>query len=204
MDQLQRFTRYGEKKRGSENKYYEVEANELEDGRGQWTFRWARIGYICKKPKTGTAYSFEAAKSICEAQFEKKGYQEVNAMEALASAVEDLDERKTNGLSNVEVAIPCFHAGKSEERCRRFCQKWLDKLNLVRRSRWDLNARAYEKQIEAVLNGYCAEWKRICGTKSHRALSDNASACTAFRIFFGGLMRNAGISVYGYFEGVPS
>jgi hypothetical protein len=203
MDDLRRFTRYGECKRGVNNKYYEVEAVEHEDGSATYTFRWARIGYECSKPTTERVFSFEEAKRRCLAQWEKKKakYKEVNAMEALASAVQELDERETRGLSAVELEAPCFHAGKSEARCQQFAKKWLAKLNLVRKSKWDLGDR-YNKQIETILKGYCAEWQRICKTKAHGHLRDNAAAHTAFRIFFSDLKDNAGTYVYGYFEGV--
>jgi predicted DNA-binding WGR domain protein len=204
MEGLQRFTRYGEKKAGVNNKFYEVEAIETEEGRAEWIFRWGRIG---GKPqeKRGRSGSFRIAKNKCIEQFkakEKRGYSEVNAMEALASAVEDLHERKTNGMATVEIAIPRFHAGSSEKRCTDFCQKWLDKLNLVRASRWDLGSTAYRRQIEGTLKGYCKEWMRIHSSKAHGHLEDNAAAHTAFRIFFKAMRDDAGIHVYGYFEGV--
>jgi len=202
MDELQRFTRYGEKKAGTNNKFYEVEAQENEDGRATWIFRWGRIG-TTGQSKEGETYSFSGAKSICLEQFRiktEKGYREVNAMEALASAVEEVHERKTNGLSAVEIVIPCFHAGKSEKRCQEFCQKWLDKLNIVRGSRWDLDANAYEKQIEGVLKGYTKEWRRIRTSKTHGP-NLGFSADAAARIFFDALKRDTAICTFVYFEG---
>lgn len=201
-EDLRRFTRYGVKQSGVNNKYYEVEAVENEDGTATWIFRWARIGYECSKPKTGRAFSFERAVEICEEQWKKKStgrnpYVEKNAMEALALAVQDLDERHTRGLSAVEIETPCFHAGKSEKRCRQFCEKWLAKFNLVRRSKFDLG-NEYEKQIEIVLKGYAAEWARICKTKAHGHLADNAHAQTAYRIFFGEMKDLAACCVWVY------
>ena len=61
---------------------------------------------------------------------------------------------------------------------------------------------AYDKQIEGVLKGYCKEWTRICATKAHGHLAENAAALTAMKIFFGALTRDAGTQVYGYFEGI--
>jgi len=198
MSENQRFTRYGEKKRGTQNKFYEVEALETEDGRAQWIFRWGRIG-AAGQSKEGTVFSFSVAKQICLAQWEKKGYTEVTAMQALASAVETLEERKTNGLSKVEIEIPNFHAGPSEKRCRQFCEKYLAKLNLIRGSRWDLGTTAYSNQIKALLKQYCAEYKRIKGSKTH---GDNLEvfADTAARIFFGALKDDAGICIYDHFS----
>jgi hypothetical protein len=93
----------------------------------------------------------------------------------------------------------CF--GGPGTRREQFAKKGLAKLNLVRKSKWDLGDR-YNKQIETILKGYCAEWQRICKTKAHGHLRDNAAAHTAFRIFFSDLKDNAGTYVYGYFEGV--
>jgi predicted DNA-binding WGR domain protein len=205
MNELRRFTRYGEKKAGVHNKFYEVEAIELEEnGPAEWIFRWGRIG-TAGQEKRGSTYSFGRAKQTCLEQFgkkEKRGYREVNAMEALASAVQDVTERKTNGLEPVEIEPPRFHAGKSEKRCQDFCAKWLEKLNIVRKSKHDLGYDAYQKQIEAVLKGYCREWTRIRSTKAHGHLDDNANAHTAFRLFFKSLEDNAGCYVSGYFAGV--
>jgi predicted DNA-binding WGR domain protein len=203
-DELRRYTRYGEKKAGTNNKFYEVEAVEEETG-ARWIFRWGRIG-TTGQSKEGHTYSFEAAKQKCDEQFKSKrgrGYVERTAMEALASAVEELEERNVRGFAPVELDVPRFHAGKSEKRCQEFCQKWLDKLNIVRQSRWTLGD-AYRKQAEGVLKGYCKEWRRICGTKAHGHLADNSHAQTAFRIFFGALKDSTKLSFYCYFEGVGS
>jgi len=202
---MQRWTQYSEKKKGTNNKFYEVEAVELEEGgRAEWIFRWGRIG-TAGQEKRGTSYSFASAKQKCREQAEakrKRGYTKVNAMEALASAVQELDERKTRGLKAIEIEVPCFHAGDSEKRCEQLCRKWLDKLNLVRKSKFDLGDTEYDNQIKAVLNGYCKEWSRICSTKAHGALAGNAHAHTAFRIFFNALKDDAGTTIFGYFEGV--
>lgn len=203
-DELRRFTRYGEKKAGTNNKFYEVEALEREDGTAEWIFRWGRIGTEGQS-KEGTSYSFESAKRKCEDQFKAKagrGYRQVTAMEALASACQDVAERKTNGHEAVDLVIPKFWGGASEKRCQEFCRKWNEKLNVVRKSRWDLGDAAYRTQIVSVLEGYCKEWKRILGTKAHGHLADNAQAHTAFRMFFSQLKDNAKLTVCGHFEGV--
>jgi len=204
MNEYRTFHKYGECKKGTENKYYEVEAVELEDGRATWAFRWARIGYECSRPKEGTSHSFDYAKQICEEQWDKKSrkYTEVTAMEALASAAEEPSERPNKGLSTLELDIPRFHAGKSEKRCKQLCRKYLGKLNVVRASRWEMDSSAFEKQITTVFKSYCNEWSRIIGTKAHGDLEDNANAHAAFRIFFKLMQQDAGCSVYGHFQGV--
>ena len=97
--------------------------------------------------------------------------------------------------------MPNFHAGKSEKRCQQFAAKYLAKLNLLRTSRWDLGD-AYRKQVKAMLQSYCKEWQRICRSKAHGHLGDNANAQTAFRIYFGLLRDDSKCSIYGRFEGV--
>ena len=200
MNEERRFTAYAEFKAGTNNKFYEVEAIELEDGRAKWIFRWGRIG-TAGQSKEGTTYSFGVAKRMCDEQFEKKqkkGYREVSPLEALASAGEEITEWKNNGLSPVEVDIPKFHAGPSEKRCQAFCAKYLEKLNVIRASRWDLSIDTYEKQIKALLKQYCAEYKRIKGSKTH-GHNLVSFADTAMSIFFRGLKDNAACTVWGYF-----
>ena len=206
MSEQRRFHLYAEKKAGIHNKYYEVEAIELEDGSATWEFRWARIGSICGKPKSGASYSFATARNICQAQFDKKcakGYREVGALEALASAAEEVTERPNRGLEEVTLDIPCFHAGSSEARLTKFCRKYNEKLNVIRASQNVLGYDAYRKQIETMLKQYCSEFKRIEASKSH-GHNLVSFAQTARNIFFGALRENAGCTVWGYFEGIGS
>jgi predicted DNA-binding WGR domain protein len=169
MSEDQRYTRYAEKKAGTNNKFYEVEAIE-EDGSVRYFFRWGRIGSKGQE-KEHRASNFAYAKSVCDEQFARKlgtkGYREVTAMEALASAIEEVDERKTNGLSPVEIVLPCWGAGESEARLDKFARKWLNKFNLVRASYHDLSNTETNRQFRSVLDGYQSEWKRICLSKAH-------------------------------------
>ena len=203
MNDERRFTAYAEFKAGTNNKFYEVEAIELEDSRAKWIFRWGRIG-TAGQSKEGTTYSFGVAKRMCDEQFEKKekkGYREVSPLEALASAGEEVTERKRNGLEEVEIDIPRFHAGSSEKRCRDFCEKYLSKLNVIRGSRWDLDQGTYRKQVEAMLKQYCTEYKRIKGSKTH-GYNVGSFADTAMSIFFRALRDDAGVVLYGYCTGM--
>lgn len=203
MTELRRMTRYAHMRKGTNNKFYEVEVQEHDDGPDEMIFRWGRIGTAGQSKTSTGAYDFLV--SVANQQFEtklKKGYEEANAMEALAAAAQiDLTERQNRGLDPVEIEIPCFHAGKSEKRCQEFAQKYLDKLNLIRASRWDLGDK-YSKQIEALLKSYCSEWRRIRRTKAHGHLAENALAHTAFRLFFAAMKDNTKCYVCGYFEGV--
>ena len=203
MTDEQRYSRYAEMKRGTHNKFYEVKVEETESGSYRLTFTYGRIGTEGRALDQGLHTSYSYAKQRADEQFDKKldkDYVEVTAMQALASAVETLEERQTNGLSAVEIVIPRFHAGKSEKRCVTFAQKWIDKLNLVRASRWEFDSDAYRRQADGVLKGYCKEWKRICGTQAHGALADNSAAQTAFRMIFASLKDDAGITLYGYYN----
>lgn len=202
MGEFRSYHKYGECKTGTNNKYYEVEAKELENGTATWRFAWARIGYECSKPKEGTAYSFERAKQICQDQWKRKAkYKEVNAMQALASAAEELHERPVNGHERVDLTVPCFHAGKSEERMKQFCLKYQDKLNVIRTSRWSMGADQYSDQIETMLKAYCSEYQRTKKTATHGP-NLGVHAETAFRIFLDALMADAKCGVYFYHDAV--
>lgn len=203
MTELRTYYKYGECKQGTHNKYYEIEAIELEDGTATWAFRWARIGGICGKPKEGKSSTFEQAESICYTQWTKKSkkYTEVNAMQALASAAQELHERPINGLPRIELDVPSFHAGKSEDRLTKFCVKYQDKLNVIRASKNDMGETEYGKQIETMLKQYCAEFQRIKETAGHGQNCDG-HADTAFRTFLNALIENAGIGVYFYHDSV--
>lgn len=202
MNDYRTYYKYGECKKGTHNKYYEVEAVELEDGSATWAFRWARIGGICGKPKEGTSSSFEIARSVCMTQWAKKSkYTEVNAMEALASAAQELHERPVNGHERIELTVPCFHAGKSEERLEQFCTKYQDKLNVIRASRWDMEENAYVKQMETMLTQYCDEFQRIKETAGHGP-NCGGHADTAFRIFLNSLIENTKVGIYFHHKSV--
>jgi hypothetical protein len=197
------YHKYGECKTGTNNKYYQVEAQELEDGRATWSFTWARIGYECSKPKEGVSYSFERAEQICRDQWKKKSgkYKEVNAMQALASAAEEIHERPVNGYERVTLNVPCFHAGKSEERMKHFCLKYQDKLNVIRASARSMESKQYHDQVEEILKAYCSEFQRTKKTATHGP-NLGAHADTAFRIFLDTLMANAECGVYFYHDAV--
>lgn len=204
MGDSRRYHRYAEKKAGTQNKFYEVEAIEHEDDdEATYVFRWGRIGQKGQS-NSEVVGSFEIARAICNEKFDEKldkGYHEVNAMEALASAIEDPRERKqTRGLPPVDAEIPQFKAGKSEERLQKFARKYLDKLNVIRGSRLDLGYEEYTKQIESLLLGYRSEFDRIRDTKTHGHLVANEDAWRAARGFFYELKNRAEVTVHVHFE----
>jgi len=188
----QRYSRYAEKKAGTNNKFYEVKVEEHESGQARLTFTYGRIGTEGRELDQGLYASYGYAVQCADEQFKKKlgkGYTEVTAMQAIASAVETLEERKTNGFEPVDLEIPCFNAGDSEARCRKLCEKWLAKLNLVRGSCFDLGT-DYGKQITGVTRGFAREWDRIKNTKAHGHLKGNGMAEEAFFTFLRRLRSN--------------
>jgi len=197
-EELRHFTRYGEYKAGVHHKFYEVTAVEREDGTATWEFKWGRIGGRGQS-KTGTSFSFGNAREVCIAKFaekEEKGYREVNPLMALASAAQDAMEREdSNGLPAVAITIPSFRAGKSEDRCLKCARKYVDKLNVIRASRFDLGSDAYRKQIETMLRQYCEEWRRIRCSKTHGP-NIKGPAVDSFRSVYRSLVENADTYFY--------
>jgi predicted DNA-binding WGR domain protein len=170
-----RYSRNAEFKAGLNNKFYDVEVEEQPDGSAKWLHRWGRIG-TNGQTKEGTAYSFESAKRLCDEQFEKKlakGYVEVTAMQVLASAAQAIEERPVRGLPPVKVLIPNFGAGPSEERCKAFAKKYLDKMNVIRKSKDDLG-KAYWDQMDSLIDSYRDEWSRIKAAKHGEHIGQQA------------------------------
>lgn len=163
-----RYSRNAEFKAGLNNKFYDVEVEEQPDGSAKWLHRWGRIG-TNGQTKEGKAHSFSSAVRLCDEQFEKKlakGYREVTAMEVLASAAQSIEERPVRGLPPMTVLIPNFGAGPSEERCKAFAQKYVDKMNVIRKSKDDLGS-AYWDQMESLVDSYRDEWNRMRTSKTH-------------------------------------
>jgi predicted DNA-binding WGR domain protein len=164
-----RYSRHAEFKAGLNNKFYDVEVEEQEDGSAKWLHRWGRIGSN-GQTKEGVSYSFEAAKRSCDEQFRTKldkGYVEITAMQVIASAAQSIEERPVNGLPPVDLPIPIFGAGPSEERCREFARKYFDKLNVVRKSKFDLGGDLYVTQTVSLIQSASEEWDRMRASKTH-------------------------------------
>jgi predicted DNA-binding WGR domain protein len=176
------FSRYAELKAGLNNKFYEVEVEEQPDGTAKWLHRWGRIG-TAGAVKPGKSYSFIAAKDLCNEQFKKKldkGYVEVTAMQIIASAAETVEERPVRGLDPVKILVPNFGAGPSEERCKAFAQKYLDKMNVIRKSKDDLGAKYYD-QITDLIESFRDEWDRMKVSKTHGDHIRHQQASDAFK-----------------------
>jgi len=196
--ELRSFRWYGEKKKGTMNRFYEISADEREDGRGVWTFKWGRIG-TAGRVESGIVHSYSRAVDVCKAKIAaKSSYREVSPLEALASCCEELHERPNRGLSAVEIDVPNWHAGASNGRLNKFAAKYLERLNVIRASFNDLSYGDYDKQIETMLKQYIAEFARIVATKGHGKNVTQHSETSA-RIFFGALRDNAGMNTYIFY-----
>lgn len=177
------FSRHAEFKAGLNNKFYDVEVEEQPDGSSKWLWRWGRIG-TNGQTKEGTSYSFGRAKQHCDEQFQTKldkGYVEVTAMQVLASAAQAIEERPINGLPPMTVLIPNFGAGSSEERCKAFAQKFIDKMNIIRKSKDDLGPNAYVDQQMKLIESYDEEWIRMSRSKTHADNIRGEQAHDAYR-----------------------
>lgn len=176
------YNRYAEFKAGLNNKFYEVEVQEQDENHARWTHRWGRIG-TTGQTKSGMSLSFESAKRHCDEQFEKKlakGYREVTAMQILASAAQDVSDRPVRGLQPIDIVIPDFGAGPSEKRCREFARKFIDKMNLIRKSKDDLGS-AYHDQMADLVDSCVKEWERIRESKTH-GLNIGSKAHEGYRV----------------------
>lgn len=177
------YSRHAEFKAGLNNKFYEVEVEEQPNGTAKWLHRWGRIG-TNGQTKEGKSYSFLAAKDQCDRQFQAKldkGYIEVTAMQVLASAAQSVEERPVRGLPPMTVLIPNFGAGPSEDRCKAFAQKFIDKMNIIRKSKDDLGSGAYVDQQVRLVESYMEEWDRMRASKTHADNLRGKQAQDAYR-----------------------
>lgn len=191
----ERYTRYAEKKAGKHNKFYEVIVDPCEDGKFDVLFRWGRIGTSGTTKRECRTGDYSWAKTQCDNQFLtklSKGYREVTAMEALASAIQDPTERRTaGGLPPVEILIP-----QAPERLQRYFKKYLDKLNVLRDSRGTLDYDEYRDQFFDLIDQYNSEWNRICKTKAHGHLRSSERFCGMVNDFYRELSNAKGVEIY--------
>ena len=201
MSEAQSYSRHAELKAGTKNKFYTVEVEPTEGARYRLTFVYGRIGTEGRRIDKGSFKSFNYAKQLADEQIEtkieKKGYKEVTAMQMIASAVEDLSERKTKGLEPVEIQIHNFNAGASEKRMQTFARKYVDKLNLIRASRYEMDEDAYRHMVEAMFRSYTNEYERIEDSATH-GLNIGTFALQRARNLFLTLKDNAGVGIYHY------
>lgn len=175
-NELRTHRRYAEFRKGTSDKFYEVEVQELEPkGQAKVTFRYGRIGQAGQS-KEDTFIHFGAASLAADNKFAEKlakGYVETkSALHALAAAFETPEDRPNRGLPPAEIETPAAW-GLGQERDARltaFVRKYVDKLNLIRASRDDLTAKLYAKQVSNLLQQYAREWRRVADSQQFAGL----------------------------------
>lgn len=201
--ELRKYYRYAEFKKGTSNKFYQVQAIETGgDGlRTRVVYTYGRIGTDGqRKVQEGLSWSY--AKQLADDKFEQKlakGYKEVSALEALASACEEPEDRPQRGLSPVEVELPSFQTGNpaTDKRLETMCEKYLKKLNLIRASYYELSVKQHKTQNETLFKQFRNEFRRICGSKTHGEFANNPLTEQKVRVFFRSLIDVSGDFFYG-------
>lgn len=175
-NELRTYRRYAEFRKGTSNKFYEVEVEELgPDGPAKITFRYGRIGQA-GRTKEDTFRHFGTASIVADNRFAEKlakGYVEIkSALHALAAACETPEDRPNRGLPPAVIEAPsAWGLGrKRDERLTAFVRKYVNKLNLIRASHNELEPKVYAKQVSNLLQQYAREWCRIAGSKQFAGL----------------------------------
>lgn len=169
--ELRTHKRYAEFRKGTSDKFYEIEVTELEeDGKARITYRYGRIGQAGQsKPDESMGYTW--AVDVADAKFEEKlekGYEEAKSpLHALAAALETPADRPNKGLPPAAVAVPTWNTGNcsANERLMAFAEKYIEKLNLIRASRDVLLEKIYNQQITNLFKQFAEEWHRIADSK---------------------------------------
>ncbi|MCI0562787.1 MAG: WGR domain-containing protein [Nitrososphaera sp.] len=169
----QGFDAYFEYKMGTSNKFYKITVVETDNGSATLTTRYGRIG-TNGRVDTQTFHHYNLAVLHAEDLVDeklRKGYKQVSALQALASACEEPHERNSNGLKPLEIAIPGWFVNvATAERLNAWAHKLLYKLNLIRASYYELSntpGRAAENQAEKLFTQAREEIIRICGSTSN-------------------------------------
>ncbi len=199
---------YLEFKKGVSNKFYEVEVSEIQGGEATVKVRYGRIGANGQSKVYSVYLNYAIALSEAEGLVkakEKKGYKKVSALQALASACEEPEERKNKGLSPLEAEIPkwrvAYNAGVTERRLDSWAAEFLSKLNLIRASYYDLTYTQVSQQLETLFKQKRAEVKRIAGSKTHGfAVSDDPRTLSAARMFYEDLRTQTSPNIYVYWN----
>jgi predicted DNA-binding WGR domain protein len=170
--ELREHSRFATFRKGTSNKFYQIRVTEKENEQADVVYTWGRIG-TAGQSKTDQGY-YSYAVNVANEQFEKKlkkGYvEQKSSLVLLAMTIEEPEERKGDGLKPVDVqfVMPSV-SPKMEERLGKFARKYLSKLNLVRKDKFSLKPKQYEKQIEDLGRQFTAEFDRICSSKGYGA-----------------------------------
>lgn len=161
---------YAECKTGTNFKFYECVARELEGGLGHFVANYGRIGTNGQTKDYGRSYSYEQAKSSAEQQFQTKldkGYVKTAPLQALASTMQEPEDlMEMRNYTPIELPIPAWNSGSYEldERLSDAAQKIIEKLNLVRSSRREYKRSGYtsEEKYQEALTGVLGQWITSC------------------------------------------
>ena len=195
--ELREYARYAVFRKGTSNKFYQVRVEELEDGQANLFFSYGRLGTAGKTLDQGRHYCYESAVCTADEQFAKKlnkGYREErSSLVLLAMTIEEPEERKGHGLPAVEVEFVMPDVStKMEVRLGKFARKFLSKLNLVRKDRFSLTEKQYEKQVEDLGKQFAAEFNRISNSKGYGAEADQ-DVKQAIVYYYRALRENLGV-----------
>lgn len=181
---LRTYKLYAEMKKGTSFKFYEVVAQELEEGgRATLVANWGRIGAKGQSKNYGTFRSYFSAKSNGEEQFEKKlkkGYVKASALQALASACQEPEERLEECAYHPrEVTFPVWGTGNpaTDKRLEKLAEQTLTKLNLVRSDKerfYSFNSgySKYFKEAARLIEAYGKAYRRMSKTNAHSRFCD--------------------------------
>jgi len=189
-NELRTHRRYAEFRKGTSDKFYEVQVEELEvKGRATLTIRYGRIGQTGQS-KVTSLHSFGAASNAADNKFAEKlakGYVESKSpLHALAAAFETPEDRPNCGLPPAAIQTPAAWGlgPEIDAKLTAFVDKYVGKLNLIRASKHDLHRKTYTLQIDNLLDQYMREWARLTGSRRFAGLDlapANAHAAAIYR-----------------------
>lgn len=181
---LRTYKRYAEMKRGTAFKFYEVVVQETdaELNRAIFTARYGRIG---QEGRTQTKL-VNSLYSTCVREANDlfstklgKGYKEVSALEALASAMSGPEERLEEA-SAPTLAVPSFRTGShsTDRRLEKLAQDKLDKLRLIYEDKsvyykTDYDYERFYKDAGEVLRSLSRGYANVKRTKAHGKFCDD-------------------------------
>lgn len=193
--QLRTFDKYLEFKNGTSNKFYKVEVREVSENDVQLTIRYGRIGTNGRSDTTHFGswdYCMMCANERVEEKLDK-GYRLVSDLEALASAFEEPEERKQNGLPPVDDPIPVWHTGNAALAAKldKWANNFLRKLNLIRTSFYGLTESQYRKQVESLFDQAYRGAKKL--HKDYIAVVNaDPRTVSGIKLFYNGLREKSG------------
>lgn len=197
----QEFSEYLEFKKGTSNKFYEVSVKPDGDGYWRFTARYGRIGANGRVKDYGRS-TWAYAVVSAETQINKKlgkGYKKADPLSALASALQEPEERKLKGKPPHIMPIPHWFIDTpgTIERLDKWAKKFLSKVNLVRASYYELSHEQHRDQITTVFTSARDEFQRIKKTKAHgAAVKADHRTETAAAVFFNDLRDREQVYVY--------